>query len=77
MDVAEFEPGGGFGRHDMAAFYAHNDSTSQHVDDDASWSIAMTYEKEYAPGLAGAFGWSEWGIVVQNDPNTTWFVSSL
>jgi len=68
----EDQPGSGFGRFDMAAFYAFNDSTSQHVDRDAAWTIAVTFQKDNAHGLAGAFSWSNWGVVVNSPGNTAW-----
>jgi hypothetical protein len=72
VDDAEFEPGSGFGRYDLAAFYAHNDSTAQHTDHDAAWSIATCYKKTAMPGIGGSFGWSKWGVVVNARSNTSW-----
>jgi hypothetical protein len=73
----DYEPGSGFGRYDLATFYAHNDSTSQHTDHDAAWSIATTYTKTASSGLGGAFGWSHWGVVINSGPNTAWYSRHL
>jgi hypothetical protein len=69
----ELEPGSGFGRFDMAAFYILNDGTAQHVDRDSAWTIAVSLQKENAPGLAGSFAWSDWGVVVTAPGNSVWY----
>lgn len=73
----ELEPGSGFGRFDMAAFYVLNDGTAQHVDRDSAWTIAVSFQKENAPGLAGSFAWSEWGVVVTAPTNSVWYCHLL
>jgi hypothetical protein len=65
--------GTGFGRWDASAFYGYNYSTAQHIDKDASWSVANTLEKEDCPDLAGSFAYSEWGTVVVTQENTVWY----
>jgi hypothetical protein len=66
---SDFEPGSGFGRFDMATFYARDDTRNQHHDRDAAYAVAFTIDKTPV-GLGGSFAWSQWGIVVSQSPNT-------
>lgn len=70
-------PGSGFGKWDMAAFYGFGYTANQHTDKDASATLSITYFKENCPGLAASFSYSKWGVIVNKEANTAWYVSML